>query len=131
MSFTIITKKKTIVVIKSKILMIIPRKKSNRSAIQIHFSAYQSSLHLSRTSDLRSCLTASLTNEAGSELQQSRGCKATSVSSPDSFCGKVDSMARNSGSEQTDCRGFQCGIINTYFFRFWQRGFIKQKRHLT
>ena len=91
--------------------LIIPRKKSNRSAIQIHFSAYQSSLHLSRTSDLRSCLTASLTNEAGSELQQSRGCKATSVSSPDSFCGKVDSMARNSGSEQTDCRGFQCGII--------------------
>ena len=86
--------------------VIIPRTEIHSSAIQIHPSAYQSSLHFSRTSDLRSCHTASLTNEASSGFRQSRGCKATSVPVPDSFCEKVDSLARNAGSEKTDHRGF-------------------------
>ena len=86
--------------------VIIPRTEIHSSAIQIHPSAYQSSLHFSRTSDLRSCHTASLTNEASSGFRQSRGCKATPVPVPDSFCGKVDSLTRNAGSEKTDHRGF-------------------------
>ena len=56
--------------------------------------------------DLWSCLAASLTSEAWSGFQQARGCKATSVPVPDSFCGTVDSLARNAGSEQTDHWGF-------------------------
>jgi hypothetical protein len=79
--------------------VIIPRTESNHSAVQIHLSAYQSSLHLSRTCDLRSCLTASLTSEASSDFQQSRGCKTTSVITLDSFCGKVDSLRGLGGSE--------------------------------
>ena len=40
--------------------MIIPHIEIHSSAIQIRPSAYQSSLHFSRTSDLRSCHSASL-----------------------------------------------------------------------
>ena len=82
--------------------LIIPHAESNHSAVQIHLSAYQSSLHLSRTYDLRSCLTASLTSEASSDFQQSRVCKTTSVTTLDSFRGKVDSLRGLGGSEETN-----------------------------
>ena len=91
---------KSAVIIFVKHSVSIPRAESNLSAIQIHLSAYQSSLHLSRTSDLRSCLTASLTSEASSDFQQSRGCKTTSVTTLDSFCEKVDSLRGLGGSEK-------------------------------
>ena len=94
--------------------LIIPRVESNLSVIQIHLSAYQSSLHLSRTYDLRSCLTASLTSEASSDFQQSRGCKTTSITTLDSFRGKVDSLRGLGGSEETNQWPWSRGIISKF-----------------